>query len=179
MAGLPKGLRGHPSWHPSCRWLVIQVSNRHAKGGRYEQLAWGIHHDLWAVAADGSWAEPLVSVGPLGASLAPRISRDGTRLAWSVRRPTGRRIPQKTGQRTPGAENPWDGWHLALAKIEIGRGGRPRLGPPVPLFQGAAGGGFYEAEALVGDTLWFSHTSRAAPYVDDVYQVNLHGRRSP
>jgi len=175
MAGLPKGLRGHPSWHPSCGWLVIQVSNRNAKGGRYEQLAWGIHHDLWAIAADGSWAEPLVSVGPLGASLAPRLSRDGTRLAWSVRRPTGRRIPQKTGQRTPGAENPWEGWHLATAKIEIGRGGRPRLGPRVELFRSAPSGGFYEAEALVGDTLWFSHTSRGAPYVDDVYQLNLTG----
>ena len=175
VAGLPKGLRGHPSWHPSCRWLVIQVSNRNAKGGRYEQLAWGIHHDLWAIAADGAWAEPLVSVGPLGASLAPRLSRDGTRLAWSVRRPTGRRIPQKAGVRTPGAENPWEGWHLAIAKIEIGRSGRPRLGPHTTLFQGAPGGGFYEAEALVGDTLWFSHTPRAAPYVDDVYQVKLTG----
>src|SRR5262245_33457189 len=114
--GLPAGLRGSPSWHPSCRWLVIQVANRHAKNGRYEQLAWGIHHDLWAVAADGSWAEPLVTSGALGAALSPQISRDGTRLAWSVRRATGRRIPQKAGQRTPGSENPWEGWHLAVAR---------------------------------------------------------------
>jgi hypothetical protein len=172
--GLPKGLRGNPSWHPSCQWLVIQVSNRHNKGGRYEQLAWGIHHDLWAIAADGTWAEPLVSVGSLGASLSPQISRDGARLAWSVRRATGRRIPQKTGQRTPGAENPWDGWHLAWAKLEGGRG-RPRLGAGATLFQGAAGGGRYEADALVGDTLWFSRSGRAAPYVDDVYRVKLTG----
>lgn len=173
--GLPKGLRGHPSWHPSCRWLVIQVSNRHARGGRYEQLAWGIHHDLWAVAADGSWAEPLISAGPLGASLAPRVSRDGTRLVWSVRRSTGRRIPQKTGQRTPGAENPWDGWHIAHAKIEVGPSGHPRLAARSALFQDSAGGGFYQADALVGDTLWFSHSARGAPYVDDVYRVKLSG----
>ena len=175
MQGLPPGLRGNPSWHPSCRWLVIQVSNRHAKGGRYEQLAWGIHHDLWAIAADGSWAEPLVTTGPLGASLSPQISRDGTQLVWSVRRPTGRKLRQKTGQRTPGAEDPWQGWHIAQAKLQTSKAGRPRLGPPVALFQGAAGGGAYIADALVGDTLWFSRSARGAPYVDDIYRVKLPG----
>jgi hypothetical protein len=175
MSGLPKGLRGSPSWHPSCKWLVIQVANRHAKNGRYEQLAWGIHHDLWAIAADGSWAEPLVATGSLGASLSPQISRDGTKLAWSVRRTTGRRIPQKAGQRTPGAENPWEGWHLAVAKLEVGKPGRPRLGPIAAHLKGAAGGGRFEADALVGDTLWFSRSARAAPYVDDVFRLNLAG----
>ncbi len=173
--GLPPGLRGNPSWHPSCQWLVIQVANSHAKGGRYEQLAWGIDHDLWAIAADGSWAQPLVSVGSLGASLGPQISRDGTRLVWSVRRSTGRRIPQKAGQRTPGAEDPWEGWHLAIAKIERGRSGRPQLAASTALFQGAPGGGRFEADALVGDTLWFSRSARGAPYVDDIYRVNLTG----
>lgn len=152
---------------------MIQVSNKLAKNGRYEQLGWGIHHDLWAVAADGSWAQPLVSTGALGASLSPQVSRDGTKLAWSVRRATGRRIPQKAGQRTPGAENPWEGWHLAVAKLEVGANGRPRLGPSTALFQGAAGGGRFEADALVGDTLWFSRSARAAPYVDDVQRATL------
>ncbi len=175
MGGLPKGLRGHPSWHPSCKWLVIQVSNQHARGGRYEQLEWGIHHDLWAIAADGSWAEPLVAVGPLGASLAPRVSRDGTKLVWSVRQATGRRIPQKAGQRTPGGEDPWQGWHIAYAKIEAGPGRRPRLGPRTALFQGAPGGSRFEADALVGDTLWYSRSAPGAPYMDDIYRVSLKG----
>ena len=173
--GLPPGLRGNPSWHPSCHWLAIQVSNAHAKAGRYEQLAWGIHHDLWAVAADGSWAEPLVRVGKLGASLSPQISRDGSQLAWSARQPTGRRIPQKAGQRTPGAENPWEGWQIAIAKLESASGGRPRLGARSNLFQGAPGGGRFEADALAGDTLYYSRSGRGAPYVDDIYRVKLGG----
>jgi hypothetical protein len=173
--GLPKGLRGQPSWHPSCAWLVIQVSNRLNRGGRYEQLAWGIHHDLWAVAADGSWAEPLVSSGPLGASLDPHVSRDGTRLVWSVRSPTGRKIPQTAGRRTPGGEDPWQGWHLALAKLEIGRNGHPRLAARIEPVPGIPPGGFREADALVGDTLWFSQGLPGAPTVDDVYRMREGG----
>jgi len=173
--GLPAGLRGNPSWHPSCRWLAIQVSNSFAKGGRYEQLAWGIHHDLWAVAADGSWAEPLVRTAPLGASLAPQISREGTQLAWSARQPTGRKLPQKAGQRTPGAENPWDGWQIAVAKLETTSGGRPKLGARTNHFRGEPGGGRFEADALAGDVLYYSRSGRGAPYVDDIYRVKLPG----
>jgi hypothetical protein len=175
LPGLPKGLRGQPAWHPSCRWLVIQVSNRHARGGRYEQLAWGIHHDLWAIAADRSFAVPLVSGGPLQAALDPHFSRDGTRLLWSARQSTGRRIVQKAGQRTPGAENPWEGWHLSHAPVAIGRDGRPRLGARVDLFRGSPDGGFYQGHALTADTVWFSHTARGLPYVDDVYRARADG----
>jgi hypothetical protein len=173
--GLAKGLRGHPSWHPSCAWLAVQVSNRHARNGRYEQLAWGIHHDLWAVAADGSWAVPLVQTGRLGGARGPKISRDGTRLLFAARRSTGRRIPQVAGQRTPGAEDPWAGWRLEIASFEPGPDGRPHLaGRPRPV-RGAPAGGFVQADALVGDTVWFSYTRAGFPYVDDVYQLREGG----
>jgi len=56
---LPKGIRGQPAWHPSGKFLVIQVQGKFYSGSRFEFVSWGIHNDLWLIAADGSWAQLL------------------------------------------------------------------------------------------------------------------------
>jgi hypothetical protein len=58
--GLPKGIRGQPAWHPSGEFLVIQVQGKFYKGSRFEFVSWGIHNDLWLIAANGKWAQRLI-----------------------------------------------------------------------------------------------------------------------
>ncbi|MEE9609355.1 MAG: hypothetical protein V3U03_16565, partial [Myxococcota bacterium] len=91
---MPKAVRGNPAWHPSCEFMVIQVSGKHHTKTRFEFLSFGIHNDLWIVDADGSRAQRIVVADPLGASLNPRFSDDGRRLFWSVKEKTGRRVRQ-------------------------------------------------------------------------------------
>ena len=173
--GLPAGIRGQPAWHPSCRFLVIQVRGRHFDGNRFEFVSWGIHNDLWIVSADGMSAQLLVEVGPLGASLHPHFSDIGDRLIWTVREPTGRAIrqPLVPRHRTPGRENPWDGWHIAIADFGVSDG-RYTLSRRRELFRGR--GGFFETHALVGDTIYFSHTALGRPFVDEVFRARSNGR---
>jgi hypothetical protein len=87
--GLPEGIRGQPAWHPSGDFLVIQVQGKFYQGSRYEFVSWGIHNDLWLVAANGQWAQRLIETDYLGASLHPHFSDTGDRLFWSVRKSTG------------------------------------------------------------------------------------------
>lgn len=163
--GMPTGIRGQPAWHPSCEFLVIQVQGAHYSGNRFQFVSWGIDNDLWLLAADGSWAEKLVTVGQCEASLHPQFSDAGDRLFWAVRTPTGDPIPQNPADPTPCAENPWDGWHLAVAPFGRPAGGPAVIGSRTNLY--ATVGGFFESHALVGNRIWFSHTAAGAPYVDD------------
>jgi hypothetical protein len=127
MPDLPKGIRGQPAWHPSGEFLVIQVQGKFYKGNRFEFVSWGIHNDLWLIAAEGKWAQRIVETEYLGASLHPHFSDTGDRLFWTVRESTGKKIRQRLFLKTPGKENPWDGWHLAIADFKRDVSGKVKL----------------------------------------------------
>ncbi len=170
---LPKGIRGQPAWHPGGKFLVIQVQGKFYQGSRFEFVSWGIHNDLWLVAADGSWAQPLVESEYLGACLHPHFSDSGDRLFWTVRESTGQKIPQRLLLKTPGQENPWDGWHLAIADFSRSADGKAKVADRIDLFRRE--GGFFESHALRGDLIWFSHTKGGRPFVDDIYRARSDG----
>jgi hypothetical protein len=173
MPGLPKGIRGQPAWHPSGEFLVIQVQGRFYKGSRFEFVSWGIHNDLWLIAANGKWAQRLIETEYLGASLHPHFSDTGDRLFWTVRKSTGKKIRQRLFHQTPGKENPWDGWHLAIANFKRDFSGKAKLTNRIDLYRGE--GGFFESHALRSDVIWFSHTKSGRPLVDDIYRARWDG----
>jgi hypothetical protein len=173
MPGLPEGIRGQPAWHPSGEFLVIQVQGKFYQGSRYEFVSWGIHNDLWLVAANGQWAQRLIETDYLGASLHPHFSDTGDRLFWSVRKSTGKKIRQRLFHQTPGKENPWDGWHLAVADFKQDASGKAKLTNRIDLYRGE--GGFFESHALRSDVIWFSHTKSGRPFVDDIYRARWDG----
>ncbi len=170
---IPSGLRGQPEWHPSCEYLMLVVPGQHAEGTRFEHPSWGVHCDLWLVAADGSWAHELLRAPYLGATLHPHFSDDGARVFWAARAPTGETVSQLI-EPTPGEESQWDGWYLSVAdfKAPDAEGG-PALEGRRDLFTDV--GGFYESHALEGDTIWFSHTADGAPFIDEGYSARADG----
>ena len=171
--GLPKGIRGQPAWHPGGEFLVIQVQGKFYKGSRFEFVAWGIHNDLWLIAANGKWAQRLVETEYLGASLHPHFSDTGDRLFWTVRESTGKKIRQRFFHKTPGKENPWDGWHLAIADFKRDFSGNARLSNRIDLYRKE--GGFFESHALRANVIWFSHTKSGRPLVDEIYHARWDG----
>ncbi len=175
LPGLPKGIRGQPAWHPSGEFLVIQVQGEFYKGSRFEFVSWGIHNDLWLIAADGKWAQRLIETDYLGASLHPHFSDTGDRLFWTVRQSTGKKIRQRLFHKTPGKENPWDGWHLAIADFKRDSSGTAQLTNRSDLYRGE--GGFFESHALRSGVIWFSHTQSGRPFVDDIYRARSDGTR--
>jgi hypothetical protein len=142
--GLPEGIRGQPAWHPSGRFLVIQVQGQRLLESEY-----------------------------LGACLHPHFSDTGDRLFWTVRESTGKKIPQRLFLKTPGQENPWDGWHLAIANFDRNVDGKATLSHRTDLYRKE--GGFFESHALKGDVIRFSHTKNGRPFVDDIYRARSDG----
>ena len=168
---LPTGIRGQPAWHPSCEYMLLAVQGQHYQGTRFEHVAWGIHDDLWVVATDGSWAERLVEVPYLGATLHPQFSDTGDKVFWTARASTGETV--LTIEDVPGDENQWDGWYLSVADFVAPPAGGPKLEARKDLYTDE--GGFFESHALVDDTLWFSHTEGGAYLVDEGYSAALDG----
>lgn len=170
---LPQGLRGQPEWHPSCEYLMVVVPGQHAEGTRFEHPSWGVHCDLWLVAADGSWARPLLEVPYLGATLHPQFSEDGTRVFWAARASTGETVSQLV-EPTPGEESQWDGWYLSVVDfVPPGEPGGPALQGRQDLYTDQ--GGFYESHGLEDDTIWFSHTADGEPFIDEGYSARTDG----
>jgi hypothetical protein len=166
--GLPAGIRGQPAWDPTCQLLLIQVTGRHATGSFLEWPGWGIHADLWVLAVDRGKATRLLQTPRLGAALHPHFSADGKRVFWSVRESTGTTI--RLGLPQLDRENQWDGWHLAIARFQTDP---YRLTERVDLFKGS--GGFYEAHALIGGRIYFSHTAGGRPFVEAGYSATDDG----
>jgi hypothetical protein len=171
--GLPEGIRGQPAWHPSGRFLVLQVQGKHYGGSRFEFVSWGIHNDLWLIDADGKWGQRLLEADYLGAALHPHFSDTGDHLFWTVREATGQKIRQRIFHKTPGGENPWGGWHLAIARFHRDAGGTAKLTQRVDLYRGE--GGFFESHALRDGVIWFSRTFDGRPLVDDIYRARADG----
>ena len=172
---LPRGIRGQPAWHPSGEFLVIQVQGKFYGGSRFEFVSWGIHNDLWLIAADGSWAQLLVEAEYLGASLHPHFSDTGDRLFWAVRESTGKKIRQRLFDKTPGRENPWDGWHLAIGSFNRSARGAAKITNRIDIYRNE--GGFFESHSLKGNVIWFSHTKDGRPLVDEIYRARVDGTR--
>jgi hypothetical protein len=151
----------------------VQVQAPSFEGNRFQFVSYGIDNELWLLAADGTWAEPILPVGRCEGALHPQFSNTGDRLFFATRRRTGVEIRQLAIDPTPCGENPWDGWALAVASFSRSGGGPASLGTPVVLYEGE--GGFFESHALVGDTIWFSHTADGVPFVDDVFRAQANG----
>jgi hypothetical protein len=169
--GLPTGIRGQPAWHPGCDYMLLAVQGQHYGGTRFEHVAWGIHDDLWAVAADGSWAELLVEVPWLGATLHPQFSDSGEKVFWTARESTGETVV--TIEEVPGDENQWDGWYLSIADWVAPEDGGPRIENRQDLYTDT--GGFYESHGLIDDRIWYSHTEDGAWLVDEGFSADLDG----
>lgn len=104
-AGLPERHRGQPAWHPSGKYIVFQVENKHSKGTINEQPSLGINNDLFLTTADGKLYWKLTD-NPRGyAALHPKFSYDGKKLLWSERYERGR------GSR-------WGHWRLTIAGFD-------------------------------------------------------------
>ena len=103
------------------------------------------------------------------------LTAHGGRLFWTVREPTGKKIRQRLFHKTPGKENPWDGWHLAIANFKRDFSGTAKLTNRSDLYRGE--GGFFESHALKSDVIWFSHTKGGRPLVDDIYRARWDGTR--
>lgn len=174
-AGRDRGqfFRGNPAWHPSCEYLVIQVGNRQFRGSRYERDAFGINNELWLLAADGSWAEPLVRVEENEAAIGPSFSDDGTRLVWSSRRNTEKEIARQLTDPTPGRQDPWDGWWLSVADFSRADDGPGELAHRVDLF--GEDGGWLGASAITHDSVWFSGSPREQWLSDEIYRADHDG----
>ena len=82
--------------------------------------------------------------------------------------PEKSRIAAKRG----GGSN-WGGWHLEIADFERPEGGPAVLSNRVKLFEGE--GGWYGSTALIGDTIWFSHTPDGQHFVDEPYRAKDDG----
>lgn len=175
---MPPGVRGRPVWHPSCEYLAVQVQGPYFSASAYENLSWGFHTDIWFIAADGSWVQKVVSAPLGGAVLEPRFSEDGLLLAWGDRRSTGKRIAQSRDprQQTPAAENPWDGWALAIADVVPRPGARVGLANRRTLL--ARRDGYVEPSAFVGGRIWHARNQSGLPLIDEIRNVDKDGQNS-
>jgi hypothetical protein len=175
---IPAGFRGQPEWYPDGSHLAIQAENASSQHTKYNHLAWGINNDLWIIAADGSRAERVYTPGFNGAVLHPHFSHDGRTLVFTERVATGIVIPALVGA-TPGGENPWTGWHLHVAAVDLSQSGTSILSNHRILLDNP--GGQLETNSVTGDG-WvvYARTDGGAPYVNDLFMTNLaDGRTLP
>lgn len=167
--------RAAPVWHPSCEFMAIEIGNEHFKATRHERAPFGVNHSLWLIAADGSWAEEIIPTEKLAAATRARFSETGDRLFWSARKATGQTTEQTIFNRTPGAENPWEGWYLSIADFERPPGGPAVVSNRVDLYPKE--GGWFGATALTGDTIWFSHSAGGREIVETLYRAKADGSK--
>ena len=94
--GLPTKHQGAPIWHPSGKYVLIEAEKQEWRDTRmfgspdYGALpGFGMHDDMWLIAADGSKAWRLTNepMGKQQGILLPVFSPDGRRIAWSERQP--------------------------------------------------------------------------------------------
>ncbi len=94
--GFPSRHAGNPSWHPSGRYLAINVQKQSYPGAgkplgdAAAEPGIGFNNDLWIVAADGSGAwlvwenpTPARALEPQTGLYNARFSNDGRRIAWT------------------------------------------------------------------------------------------------
>lgn len=119
-ANLPNKHIGQPAWHPSGKFLVIQVQKPNMPK-RFDDKAVpgaGLLNDLWIITADGikTWrlyaVKDEISKDSKGI-LHPHFSHNGKMLFWS--------------ERLRSNDRPFGEWILRLADFSFDRTIRPRL----------------------------------------------------
>ncbi len=173
---VPPGFVGQPAWHPDGDHIVFQVENANSQGMRYNHVAWGINNDLWIIRRDGTGAERIWETPLNHAALHPHFNADGTKLIFAERVATGEILYSPLV--TPGGENPWAGWQIHVADVDMSQVGTAKLSNHVVLFGTgqARDRGFFETHGFVDDnTISYSHTADGLPYVDDIYTALLDG----
>jgi Tol biopolymer transport system component len=174
-ATIPKGFVGQPAWHPDGRHLVVQAESPHARHRFLNHLAWGIDNDLWLVDLTTGTAEKIWSTPRRHAALHPHFSRDGSRLMFAERTPTGRSF-RRIRRLDLGAdgENHWDGWRIRIVEFHMRRSPAATITASRILF--ADRGGFFETHGFRSDgRIVYSHTPGGRAYVDAVYLANDDG----
>lgn len=176
--GLPKagGFVGQPAWHPDGKHLVIQVENANSKHNRFNHMSWGVDADLWLIGLDGKRAERIWASAPRHAALHPHFSDDGRWIVFAERNPTPR-VTRRVFH--PWAaldgQNPWDGWSIHVATVDIGASGERILANHRRFAPN--GSGFYETHSISTEgRIVYSFTKGGAPYVDDIFETDREGR---
>ena len=172
---IPKGFVGQPVWHPDGEHIVIQAESEHSMHRRLNHLSFGVDNNLWIIRRDGTGAELIRETPKRHAVLHPHFNKDGTKLMWAERTPTGKSyplfralVPEVEG------ENQWEGWQIRIADFDIKKKGKEKLSNHRVLF--AQRGGFYETHGFTGEgKIVFSHTQGGRPYVDSIYISNADG----
>ena len=173
LAAIPKGFVGQPAWHPDGEWLILQVENRNSQHRFYNHVSWGVDNDLWLVSRDGRTARPIWRTPAGHAALHPHFSRDGRRLVFAERVPTGEKLPRRLRRLGPGGENQWAGWRIHLADVELSAGADVLTNHRTIQPNGA---GFYETHGFARDGgLIYSFTPGGLAYVEDCYEAQLDG----
>lgn len=172
---LPKGFVGQPAWHPDGRHLVVQVESPNARHRFLNHLAWGIDNDLWLVDVATGAVERIWATPPQHAALHPHFNREGTRLVFAERVPTGRSYRWIARHDLgAGGENHWDGWRIRIAKFDIGAPEGRKVSAATALFGDR--GGFFETHGFLDNgRIVFSHTPGGRAYVDAVYVAQDDG----
>jgi Tol biopolymer transport system component len=170
------GFVGQPAWYPDGNHLVIQVENANSKHTRFNHVSWGIDADLWLISLDGERAERIWASAPRHAALHPHFSDDGRLIVFVERNPTP---PVGKGPLHPwaalGGQNPWDGWCIHIAMVDINRSGERILANHRHITPN--GSGFYETHSVSPEgRIVYSFTKGGAPYVDDFFQTDEEGR---
>ena len=86
---LPTRNVGQPEWHPSGKYLIVQVEKQTHYEGIASKLSAnpgaGIYNDLWAIEykTDRVWQILKVPQGKAHGVLHPHFSKDGKKLSWS------------------------------------------------------------------------------------------------
>lgn len=175
-SSIPKGFVGNPDWYPDGEHLVVMAENSNSKHGLFNHMAWGLDNDLWIIRRDGTGAERIwSSTKPGSAVLHPHFNRDGTKMVFAERFPTGKKIARPLLRRLlPGGENPWTGWHIHLADVNMSRSGTGKLTNHREILPN--GEGFYETHGFTSDgRITYTFTPGGLAYEDDVYMANLDG----
>lgn len=172
---IPKGFVGQLAWHPDGRHLVLQAESPNARHRFLNHLAWGVDNDLWLLDVETGAAEKIWSTPPLHAALHPHFNRDGTRLMFAERVPTGRSYRWIARHDLgAGGENHWDGWRIRVVDFDITAPATRKVSRAKVLF--GDWGGFFETHGFLADgRIVFSHTPNGRAVVDAVYVANVDG----
>lgn len=174
-AAVPKGFVGQPAWHPDGEHLIVQAEGEHSSHRLFNHMSWGINADLWIVSRDGRRAERIWRSPENHGALHPHFDASGRHLVFAERVATGRVIGGRRARGLgAGGENPWTGWRIHIADVDLSRRGEAILSNHRVLFESRPG--LYETHEFAGDgRIVFSHTAGGRPYVDDIYIANANG----
>jgi Tol biopolymer transport system component len=172
---IPKGFIGQPAWHPDGDHIILQAENKNSLHKSLNHMSFGFDNDLWLIKKDGSNAQLIWSSPLHHAALHPHFNKDGTKLIFAERVPTGKSYTWiEMANPGFGGENHWDGWRIHVADFDINKSGKQMLSNHKILFPNT--GGFYETHGFnIDGKIIFSHTANGRPYVDDIYIADTDG----